>query len=655
MKEPRFIQLGPQGKIMSRVIISCDPTEGNKNLLDMADEILSVMECSIFYLEDQSWYPQDLEDYYVQLRNVNLFVFPITFSFLAGKSRAKNIDFEYAISNHIPVLAVLVEPRLYDLFNRFHTIQVLDKTTNEATAETYRHKFESFIRSVLSSDRDIKRIEDEFSDFIFLSYRKKDRKKAQDVMSLIHKNEFMRDVAIWYDEFLTPGEDFNAEIEKYLKKSKLVSMVITPNIIEKTNGVGNYVMEKEYPAMINLGKPVLPIEATSTSIDELKENFEGIEKPISISDSESVKNVLGDMFHIENENNDLEHLYFISLAYMNGVYAVKDTAKAMEILRHLAGSGYYPAIKKLAEVYENGIGTQIDLQEAIKYQEKAVEVLSDDFSEEYYDELLHLSYLYESTRRYDDAWKCAMQCYEETKGENHPNELEFLRQYAFCYKNLGKYGMAKTLFGWYYQECERTLGPNSRETIQAIHDLSTVLSFLPLNNFNGSTSLGYDEDGLLECVNRARNYLGDSNQITLEYENDLAVCYLDERRFKSAIELLERVFEKAVNIYGEEHPFTIVVMDNLGFSYGEIERYSDSFYLLEKCFRSARKVYSNSEESNLESISKDLLSVMYWLSMEDTDEETKVRMNACLDDISSMLEEEQQRIADIRENIESWE
>jgi len=110
-----------------------------------------------------------------------------------------------------------------------------------------------------------------------------------------------------------------------------------------------------------------------------------------------------------------------------------------------------------------------------------------------------------------------------------------------------------------------------------------------------------------------------------------------------------------VNIYGEEHPFTIVVMDNLGFSYGEIERYSDSFYLLEKCFRSARKVYSNSEESNLESISKDLLSVMYWLSMEDTDEETKVRMNACLDDISSMLEEEQQRIADIRENIESWE
>ena len=43
------------------------------------------------------------------------------------------------------------------------------------------------------------------------------RRYAQELMRLIHKNEFCRDIAIWYDEYLTPGEDFNQEIAAALE------------------------------------------------------------------------------------------------------------------------------------------------------------------------------------------------------------------------------------------------------------------------------------------------------------------------------------------------------------------------------------------------------------------------------------------------------
>ena len=53
---------------------------------------------------------------------------------------------------------------------------------------------------------------DAFAAKIFLSYRKKDRALARELMRTIHQDPLLRDVAIWYDEFLTLGEDFNAEI-----------------------------------------------------------------------------------------------------------------------------------------------------------------------------------------------------------------------------------------------------------------------------------------------------------------------------------------------------------------------------------------------------------------------------------------------------------
>ena len=96
----------------------------------------------------------------------------------------------------------------------------------------------------------VKKVKEAFEAYIFLSYRKKDTYYANIVMNAIHENDFARDIAIWFDEFLVPGEDFNDSIDEVLKKSELFALVVTPSIIEKDN----YVMRVEYPNAKELNK-----------------------------------------------------------------------------------------------------------------------------------------------------------------------------------------------------------------------------------------------------------------------------------------------------------------------------------------------------------------------------------------------------------------
>ena len=86
--------------------------------------------------------------------------------------------------------------------------------------------FAKLVDSMLAKDpgqrpADWKKVRAAFDAYIFLSYRKKDRRYANELMKLIHSHPQCRDIAIWYDEFLTPGENFRVNIEKILKTSKL--------------------------------------------------------------------------------------------------------------------------------------------------------------------------------------------------------------------------------------------------------------------------------------------------------------------------------------------------------------------------------------------------------------------------------------------------
>ena len=55
-------------------------------------------------------------------------------------------------------------------------------------------------------------------------------------MKLIHQNPECRDIAIWYDEFLIPGESFKDNIDKMLQSSKLFTLLVTPSLLKAPDG-----------------------------------------------------------------------------------------------------------------------------------------------------------------------------------------------------------------------------------------------------------------------------------------------------------------------------------------------------------------------------------------------------------------------------------
>ena len=207
----------PRGK--SRVYFCCHPEDYPLYLEEIAGEILAKQNCAFWYQlsPDGVLTEQEKDD----LAHMQLFVMPVTKRLLQTKNPALE-EFAFAVAHHIPVLPLMQEGGLEDLFNRrCGDLQFLDKYANDATAISYDEKLDKFLNSVLVGDELAAKIRAAFDAYVFLSYRKKDRKYAQELMRLIHKNDFCRDIAIWYDEFLTPGENFNDSIREALQKSGL--------------------------------------------------------------------------------------------------------------------------------------------------------------------------------------------------------------------------------------------------------------------------------------------------------------------------------------------------------------------------------------------------------------------------------------------------
>ena len=122
-----------------------------------------------------------MEDYKLRLREMQLFVVPVTTKLLTKENRAMDVDVPFASENHIPVLPLMQEGGLDDMFNKkFGDLQYLDKHNTDPTAIPYDEKLTKYLESVIVGDELSKKVRAAFDAYIFLSYRKKDRKYAQE-------------------------------------------------------------------------------------------------------------------------------------------------------------------------------------------------------------------------------------------------------------------------------------------------------------------------------------------------------------------------------------------------------------------------------------------------------------------------------------------
>ena len=360
----------PQGK--PRVYFCAHPREQGEFLPVISRQLLEQCNCAVWY-DSEPEEPCNWEDFSLELSQMQLFIVPVTERLLTRSNRAADQEIPFALEHHIPVLPLLQEPGLETTFGqRFGDLQFLDATARDITAIPFEEKLKKFLGSILIGDELAAQVRAAFDAYIFLSYRKKDRREAQKLMSLIHQNEFFRSIAIWYDEFLTPGEHFNEAIAEALIKSKLFTLVVTPSLLEQPN----YVMTTEYPMAQKSGTPILPVEMVPTDRRGLEDCYDAVPDCASGEDAPALTECLLDLLRdvaVRPHDQDPRHNYLMGLAYLTGIDVEVNQERARQLIQGSAEQGYEPAMEKLVTMYRSGEGVARNMQQAIDWQKRLVE------------------------------------------------------------------------------------------------------------------------------------------------------------------------------------------------------------------------------------------------------------------------------------------
>ena len=346
-----------------------------------ASRILRIHDCSVWY-EAEPEAPFDREDLALSLSLMQLFVVPVTARLLMEPCRAMDFELPLAREKHIPILPLMMEEGLDSLFSdRFGDFQYMDPFDRDPTRRPFEEVLSSYIRTVLVGDALADRIRSAFDAYIFLSYRKKDRRKAQELMRLIHKDPLARDIAIWYDEFLTPGEDFNEAIGQMLARSDLFALVVTPSLVNEPN----YVMDIEYPEALRLGKPVFPVEMEETDRAALEENYASIPACVPGMEGEAFLEALKERLKglaLSAREDSPAHTYLIGLAYLDGIDVEIDRDRAAGLITGAAKAGIPEAMLQLANMYAAGKGVPVDHEQEIRWRKAYIGTLRASYEED---------------------------------------------------------------------------------------------------------------------------------------------------------------------------------------------------------------------------------------------------------------------------------
>lgn len=359
-----------------KIFFACHKEDFDDAFPVICEDIFLTHDCTIFYREEQSealWSEEGMD----AITQMNLFIFPVTKKLLTSPCLAMEKDLPMALSHSIRVLPIVFEMgagRLPEYGNYFGTMQYLDRTGKDDTEVPYAKKLKDFLDDTLLDDETATRIRQEFDAYLFLSYRKKDRKFANELMRKIHRDRRFLSVAIWYDEYLVPGEQFDLSIQKAMDKSKLFLLLVTPSLLEKNeDGEANYVQRIEYPRAKEAGMPVLPIEMIEVDEVQLRNCFKKLPEVIAIADEKRLYGVLVGTVdqYIRHINDCTERFYLLGMAYLNGCDMEINRELGIELLSVAGEAGNILAMERLVKIYSwQNMGKPFPGQS--KYNEKAL-------------------------------------------------------------------------------------------------------------------------------------------------------------------------------------------------------------------------------------------------------------------------------------------
>ena len=552
-----------QGK--ARVYFVCHPADFDKYFDKICEDIFKTHDVAIYYTENMAE-PLDETNITVDLGRMNLFVVPVTFRLMNDGCRAMGVDIAYAKEKNIAILPFMMESEIdaiYSLPKNFGERQYLSPFSSDTTEISYADKLKKYLDAVLISDEMAKRVRAAFDAYVFLSYRKKDRKHANELMKIIHNIPGCRDIAVWYDEFLTPGESFMENISRAMQNSKLFALLVTPNLLEE----GNFVMREEYPAAKNAGMDILPTEMEKTDHNALKSRFIGIPEPVLASDVVFKETLLKTIEKIAKTENDgePEHNFLIGLAYLNGIDVEKDADRGIELITMAADSGLAEAMEVLYNLYLAGAEVEYNIYKAQQWAKRLADHYTDRFGYEDARALLwmhNLSYTYHMSGKLREATELGetvLKLKIKLLGENHPDTLLIINNLAIIYRDLGEPKKAYEMLNRAYGIATRTLGEEHHNTLLYLSNLSNLLQIMG------------DYRNAIECSKKAyevrARILGEENIKTIESLTDLGLCYLNLGDRVTACQIQEKVYTVYKKTFGVDNIKTAIAIEPLALSY----------------------------------------------------------------------------------------
>lgn len=512
-----------------RVYFTAHPDDLPLYLEKLCTDILAAHDCAIYYTEDMTEEFTE-EEMKTDLGRMNLFAVPVTYRLLSEPCRAMRADIRFAKEENIPILPFLMEEvpeALYSLPENFEDAQYLSPFSKDATALQYSEKLNKRLDAVFTDSSTLWRVRAAFDSYIFLSYRKADRAYANELMRLLHTHPDCWDVAVWYDEFLVPGESFRRNIDRAMEESKFVTLLVTPTLLKRhENGEPNFVMREEYPAAQRLGKSVFPVEMQATDPDLLAKEFPGIPDRADPADREvffaALSHALTGVRDPENDS-DPEHKYLIGMAYLYGIDMETDRERGIALIREAAEAGDSEAMAALYHIYENGVGVHYDYREALVWIKRLYALAEDEL------------------------------------GENDPQTLDILYELACTYCETGDHTTALPLLEKNLSLCEKVFGKKHLETVRVLIAL-------------GATYFRTDEVqksiAVLEKARRMCRRIPDfPHHAYASLLGNLASVYQMTGNFKKSFALQEEAYALSRKYSGDESPDTLTELMNIANAY----------------------------------------------------------------------------------------
>ena len=386
--------LSPNGK--EKVFLSFCFEDYDTVFEKITSDIFSIADVAIYYLANEKGDSDQgiqvkLDDELIEdLQKMRLFIFAVTErSFINDQS--PQLFVLKNIASKKPYIPIMLDQDLLDEFGKvFGDIQFLDpygfykKGDNEIP---YLDRLGKRFREILVNEEEYRQMQKAFRARCFISYRKVDRTEAQALIRLIHEEPECQDIAVWYDEYLTPGEDFNHEIQEQMELSDIIVLNVTQNLLEINNGKKNYVMELEYPNAKKSGKPVISVEMDKTDLETLRKDYANIDDClIPLDKNKMVRTELLKVIDLLQQQlkdkygasiDETEKKYYIGLAYLSGRNAEVDPDRAEGYMLDAAENGLIAAMKRLSYAYKNGEIREVQLNESVKWMYEALKIEAD--------------------------------------------------------------------------------------------------------------------------------------------------------------------------------------------------------------------------------------------------------------------------------------